>query len=153
MLRNSWVWGPFSFDGSSRLPPPYATLGTKAAAAYGGLHDLTPDASLEVDIVLGKDGFALSGIVRDAQGAPVQGARVEAAKMSENEGEVFFVTTDAAGHYGVVYGQRTKTDAIRAALENCEILERRCAIYAVDNNLVQADRVSGSERGRSESIR
>jgi hypothetical protein len=61
--------------------------------------------------------------------------------------------TDAAGHYGVVYGQRTKTDAIRAALENCEILERRCAIYAVDNNLVQADRVSGSERGRSESIR
>jgi dienelactone hydrolase len=61
--------------------------------------------------------------------------------------------TDAAGHYGVVYGQRTKTDAIRAALENCEISDRRCAIYAVDNNLVQADLVSGSERGRSESIR
>ena len=76
-----------------------ATLGTKAAAGYGGVHDLTPGASLEVDVTLGKDGFALSGIVRDAQGAPVRRARVEAAKLSENEGEVFFVTTDEAGHY------------------------------------------------------
>jgi dienelactone hydrolase len=60
--------------------------------------------------------------------------------------------TDAAGHYGLAYGQRTKADAIRAALENCEILERRCEIYAVDNELMQADRVSGSERERGETV-
>jgi hypothetical protein len=60
--------------------------------------------------------------------------------------------TDAAGHYGLAYGQRTKADAIRAALENCGILERRCAIYAVDNELMQADRVSGSERERGETV-
>jgi erythromycin esterase len=76
-----------------------ATLGTKAVAGYGGVHDLAPGAAREVDITLGKDGFALSGVVRDAQGAPAKGARIEAAKLSENEGEVFFVTTDAEGHY------------------------------------------------------
>ena len=76
-----------------------ATLGTKATAGYGGVHDLAPGASRDIDVTLGKDGFALSGIVRDAQGAPVKGARVEAAKMGENEGEVFYATTDAAGHY------------------------------------------------------
>jgi erythromycin esterase len=76
-----------------------ATLGTKATAGYGGVHDLGPGASPAVDVTLGKDGFALGGIVRDAQGDPVKGARVQAAKMSENEGEVFYTTTDAAGHY------------------------------------------------------
>ena len=60
--------------------------------------------------------------------------------------------TDAAGHYGLVYGQRTKADAIRAALKNCDILERRCEIYAVDNELMQADRVSGSDRESGQTI-
>jgi erythromycin esterase len=76
-----------------------ATLGAKATAGYGGVHDLGPGASPEVDVTLGQDGFVLSGIVRDAQGAAVKGARIEAAKMSENEGEVFYTTTDTAGHY------------------------------------------------------
>jgi dienelactone hydrolase len=60
--------------------------------------------------------------------------------------------TDAAGHYGLAYGQRTKVDAIRAALKNCEILERRCEIYAVDNKLMQADRVSRSEREGGQTV-
>jgi len=76
-----------------------ATFGTKAAGGYGGVRELTPNAPLTADVTLGKDGFALSGTVRDADGVPVKGARIEVAKMSENEGEVFFVTTDAAGHY------------------------------------------------------
>ena len=61
--------------------------------------------------------------------------------------------TDAAGHYGLAYGQRTKADAIRAALKNCEILDRRCEIFAVDNELMEADRVSGSERESGETVR
>jgi erythromycin esterase len=78
-----------------------AALGTKATAGYGGVYDLAPGAPREVDVTLGRDGFALSGIVRDAEGAPVKGARIEAAKLSENEGEVFYATTDDAGHYEI----------------------------------------------------
>jgi hypothetical protein len=61
--------------------------------------------------------------------------------------------TDAEGHYGLAYGQRTKTDAIHAALKNCKGLDRQCEPYAVGNELVQADRAAGSERQAGESVR
>jgi len=57
--------------------------------------------------------------------------------------------TDAAGHYGLAYGQRTKADAIHVALKNCEIQDRRCEIYAVGNVLMRAGRASEGEAGGS----
>jgi dienelactone hydrolase len=43
--------------------------------------------------------------------------------------------TDAAGHYGMALGERTKTDAARAALKDCQRMVRVCTIYAIGNEL------------------
>lgn len=45
---------------------------------------------------------------------------------------------DAAGHYGVAFGARTKADAASAALKDCERMERVCKVYAVGNELAPA---------------
>jgi erythromycin esterase len=78
-----------------------ATLGTKAVAAYAGAHDLTASTRLTVDLTLGREGFPIGGTVRSAEGAPASGARIEAVRLSDNEGEVFMTTTDAAGRYEI----------------------------------------------------
>jgi hypothetical protein len=76
-----------------------ATLGAKAVGGYGGVHDVGASTPLEIDLVLGNDGFTIRGTVRDAQGASVAGARIEANGFSDNEGEVFVTTSDSAGRY------------------------------------------------------
>jgi erythromycin esterase len=76
-----------------------ATLGAKAAGGYGGFHEIVANTPLAVDIALGKEGFSIGGTVRDAAGAPVKSARIEAVRFSDNDGEVFMTITDAAGHY------------------------------------------------------
>jgi hypothetical protein len=59
-----------------------ATLGTRAVGGYGGAHDLAANSRLTVDITLGKDGFPIHGTVRDAEGTPVKGARIDAVRFS-----------------------------------------------------------------------
>jgi dienelactone hydrolase len=49
--------------------------------------------------------------------------------------------TDADGHYGVAYGQRTKTDAAQAAVKDCQREQRVCSVYAIGNELM-----SGADR-------
>jgi erythromycin esterase len=77
-----------------------ATLGSKAPAAYGGAHDVSPNKPLAVDLALGREGFIVSGTVYDAEGKAVAGARMEAARFSD-ESEVFVAVADATGHYDV----------------------------------------------------
>jgi dienelactone hydrolase len=46
--------------------------------------------------------------------------------------------TDAAGHYGVAFGQRTMTDAEQAAIGDCQRMWTVCSAYAVGNEIVPA---------------
>jgi hypothetical protein len=52
--------------------------------------------------------------------------------------------TDAAGHYGIAFGQRTQGDAERAALKDCQRMDRVCKVYAVGNELAPADGTPGT---------
>jgi erythromycin esterase len=72
-----------------------------SAAAYGGAHDVKPGASLRVDLKLGAQSFEVTGTVRDSSGAPVSEARIQAARFSPDEGDVFVVMTDANGRYSM----------------------------------------------------
>ena len=70
-----------------------------ATAVYGGVHEITPETRLNVDMALGGESFTVTGTVRDAGGAPVPGARLLAPRLSENEGDVFVAFADPAGRY------------------------------------------------------
>jgi dienelactone hydrolase len=48
--------------------------------------------------------------------------------------------TDAAGHYGVAFGQRTRTDAEQAAIRDCQRMQTACIAYAVGNEILPAVR-------------
>ncbi|MET0596130.1 MAG: erythromycin esterase family protein [Polyangiaceae bacterium] len=76
-----------------------ATLGRKAAGVYGGVRDLAASRPETLDLELGDDGFTLTGKVENADGAPVSAARIEAVRLTENEGEVYLTTTDSRGRY------------------------------------------------------
>jgi erythromycin esterase len=78
-----------------------ATLGTKATGAYGGPHDVAASQPKIVDLELGNEGFTIDGKIENADGAPITGARIEAARVTDNEEEVYVTTTDAAGRYAV----------------------------------------------------
>lgn len=72
-----------------------------AAAAYGGVQEMTPGRPLRVNLALGDDSFDVGGAVRDSAGATVPGARIQAARLSPNEGEVYVAMTDAVGRYSL----------------------------------------------------
>jgi erythromycin esterase len=76
-----------------------ATLGSKAVGAYGGVRELVANKPEIVDLELGTGGFTITGKVESADGAPLGAARIEAARFTDNEGEVYMTTTDAAGRY------------------------------------------------------
>jgi erythromycin esterase len=92
--------GHFRFTG---LPPGrYGVTATCAdqAAAYGGVVTVAPGgAPARLTLRVGGPDAAIEGTVRDERGAPLPGARVLAAAMSENEGDVYVAHTDAAGRY------------------------------------------------------
>ncbi len=92
-------------DGRFELPevPPgrYGLTATAPdlAAAYGGVVSFPLEAPLDTKLVLGTPGARLQGKVMDAKGAALPGAFVCAARISENEGDVFVAQVDAAGRY------------------------------------------------------
>jgi dienelactone hydrolase len=45
---------------------------------------------------------------------------------------------DPAGHYGMALGQRTQQDAERAAMKDCQRMQRVCTVYAVGNEITPA---------------
>lgn len=45
---------------------------------------------------------------------------------------------DPAGHYGMALGQRTQQDAERAAMQDCQRMQRVCTVYAVGNVIATA---------------
>ena len=71
------------------------------AAAYGGVHEIGAGARLSVDFTLGGAPILVSGTVRDSAGAPVPGARLQAVRVSPNEGEVFVALAGEDGHYSI----------------------------------------------------
>jgi dienelactone hydrolase len=62
------------------------------------------------------------------------GRRAFAGYLPSRNYEKAFAT-DAAGHYGMAFGARTKADAELAALNFCQQTERVCTVYAVGNEL------------------
>jgi erythromycin esterase len=72
-----------------------------AAAAYGGVQEMKPGRPNRVDLALKGDSVDVRGTVRDSAGAVVPGARIQAARMSPDEGEVYVAMTDAGGGYSL----------------------------------------------------
>lgn len=58
--------------------------------------------------------------------------------QSRSYEKAFAVTTNAPGHWGWTFSERTKADAESAALKDCQKLERICQVYAVGNELKPA---------------
>lgn len=58
--------------------------------------------------------------------------------QSRSYEKAFAVATNAPGHWGWTFSERTKADAESAALKSCQKLERICQVYAVGNNLKPA---------------
>ena len=57
-------------------------------------------------------------------------------KKSRSYEKAFAVATNAPGHWGWVFSERTKVDAASAALKDCQKLDRVCEVYAIGNSLV-----------------
>ena len=55
--------------------------------------------------------------------------------QSRSYEKAFAVATNAPGHWGWTFSERTKADAESAALKDCQKLDRVCRIYAVGNDL------------------
>jgi hypothetical protein len=92
--------GRFRFAG---LPPgEYAITATApglTAAWVGGLTLEADKPPMGVRVRLGGDGVVLRGVVRDATGRPIEGEVLRFARISEQRGDLFLVTTDARGVY------------------------------------------------------
>lgn len=91
--------GAYRFE---KVPPGrYGVTATLAgvAAAYGGVHDVTPAAPARVDLAFGGDPILVQGKVRGSTGDAVPNALVQAARMTENEGDVYVTRADAEGRY------------------------------------------------------
>lgn len=61
-------------------------------------------------------------------------AAFERYLQSRSYEKAFAVATNAPGHWGWVFSERTKTDAARAALKDCQKLDRVCQVYAIGND-------------------
>jgi len=55
--------------------------------------------------------------------------------QSRSYEKAFAIATNAPGHWGWTFSERTKADAESAALQSCQKLERVCQVYAVGNDL------------------
>ncbi|APR80846.1 Erythromycin esterase type I [Minicystis rosea] len=94
--------GRFRFDAVPSGRYGLTAVAPGVAAGYGGVVSIGPGSpAAPVEIKLGDAGFAASGTVLDASGAPAVGALVQAVRVSENEGDIFVTRTDAAGRYTV----------------------------------------------------
>jgi len=55
--------------------------------------------------------------------------------QSRSYEKAFAIATNAPGHWGWTFSERTKADAESAALKSCQKLDRLCQVYAVGNDL------------------
>ncbi len=58
--------------------------------------------------------------------------------QSRSYEKAFAVATNAPGHWGWTFSERTKTDAENGALKSCQKLDRVCQVYAIRNDLAPA---------------
>jgi len=63
--------------------------------------------------------------------------------QSRSYEKAFAIATNAPGHWGWTFSERTKADAESAALKSCQKLERVCQVYAVGNDLKPASEPPG----------
>ena len=98
----------------------YAATATAAAwaAAFQEPSELGPESE-EQTLVLGKDGFTLSGRVRDEEDRPIAGAALRLVRISNQEGDVFYTRTDGEGRYAV---RLIPAEGYRLRLESDEYL-------------------------------
>lgn len=72
------------------------------AGGYGGVVSFPLAAEgVQVSVVLGSHGVKLEGTVQDSRGLALGGAQVQAARISENEGDVFVAQADSQGRYAL----------------------------------------------------
>ena len=113
----------YGLDGHTMIGSPDETIWWSRVAAF-----LTP-LRLPTNPVV-----SLPPLPELAAPAPLEDAgKHEFVAYEQSRADEKAFATDLDGHFGVAYGQRTRTDAARAAVKDCERVPRTCAVYAIGN--------------------
>ncbi|MFL5264290.1 MAG: carboxypeptidase-like regulatory domain-containing protein [Anaeromyxobacteraceae bacterium] len=92
--------GRFRFYERARGPFSVTATSSGGAAAYLPAQVLAADASRGgLRLALGPGGFTVRGVVKDRTGRPFPLARVHAARIGPEAGDLFATFADAAGRY------------------------------------------------------
>jgi erythromycin esterase len=98
----SLAGGAFHLEGVKAGKYALTATSPRAPAAYLGDLEVTEAKPLTgVTLTMSKEGATLSGVVRSDKGIPMPRAEVRAVRVSEVLGDIFYTTTDDAGHYTV----------------------------------------------------